>query len=143
MTAADHSRIIAIGYAAFAAIFAFTFALLMLVSFGVFIGLGFSLSNESGDKNQAAVGLLGGVFAIIFYCVLGVIFVLPPALAGWKVWKRRRGARLWGMIAAILMLPVVPLGTAFGVYSLWFWSTPDGRNICRLPDNAKEAGDPR
>src|SRR4051812_34212463 len=116
MTGADHSRIIAMGYAAFAAIFAFTFVLLMLVSLGVFISLGITLTKESGDTNQAAVGLLGGAFAIVFYCVLGAIFVVPPVLAGWKVWKRRRRARLWGMIAAILLLPVFPLGTAFGVY---------------------------
>jgi hypothetical protein len=131
MTGADHSRILASGYALFAAIFAFTFVLLMLVSFGVFIGLGITLTNESGDRNQAAFGLLGGAFAIIFYCVLGAIFVVPPILAAWKVWKGKRRARTWGIIAAILLLPVFPFGTALGVYGLWFWSTPEGRNLAR------------
>ena len=123
---------LATGYALFAAIFAFTFVLLMLISVGVFVGMGITFSRETGDPNNAGVGLLGGALAIVFYCILGVIFVVPQALAGWKVWKRRPRARMWGMISAILLLPVCPLGTALGVYGLWFWLTPEGRNFSRL-----------
>jgi len=129
MTGTDHRTILAIGYATFAAIIGFTYVLLMLISLGVFITLGITFTKETGDANQAGIGLLGGAFAVIFYCVLAVIFVLPPVLAGWKIWKGKPRARMWGMIAAILLLPVFPLGTALGVYGLWFWSTPEGRNF--------------
>ena len=55
MTAADHNKILAIGFAIFAAIFLFTFWLLLVVTSGVFVGLGFSLASESGDEKQAGI----------------------------------------------------------------------------------------
>src|SRR6478672_6605212 len=102
MTATEHSKYLAIGFGVFAAIFGLTFLLLMLVSLGVFVALGISFANESGDANQAGFGILGGAFAVVFYLVLGLFFVLPTATASRKMWKRRPGARLWGIIAAIL-----------------------------------------
>ena len=121
MTGVDHNKILAFGFAAFAAIFFFTFLLLALVSVGVFVALGITFANESGDPNQAGVGILGAIFTVIFYGVLGLICVLPPALASWKMLKRKPGARLWGIIAAIVVMPILPLGTALGVYGLWFF----------------------
>jgi hypothetical protein len=94
MTGADHRTILAIGYAVFAAIISFTYVLLMLISLGVFITLGITFTKETGDANQAGIGLLGGAFAVTFYCLLAVIFVLPTGLAGWKVWKGRPRARM-------------------------------------------------
>lgn len=127
MTDADHNKILAIGFAAFAAIFFFTFLLLVLVTVGVFVALGITFANETGDPNQAGVGILGAIFTVIFYGVLGLICVLPPALASWKMLKRKPGARLWGIIAAIVVAPIFPLGTALGVYGLWFFFSAQGR----------------
>ena len=121
MTGADHNKILAIGFAAFAAILFFIFLLLALVSVGVFVALGLTFANESGNTNEAGVGILGAIFTVIFYGGLGLICVLPPAMASWKMLKRRPGARIWGIIAAIVLLPIVPLGTMLGAYGLWFF----------------------
>ena len=129
MTVIEHNKILAIGFGVFAAIFAFTFLLLIVVSLGVFVALGITLTNETGNSNQAGIGILGGVVAVIFYGLLGVIFVLPTALATWKMWKRRRNARIWGIIAAILVLPIMPLGTMLGIYGLWFFFSAEGRRF--------------
>lgn len=129
MTGADHNKILAIGFAAFAAILFFTFLLLALVSVGVFVALGITFANESGDPNQAGVGILGAIFTLIFYGGLGLICVLPLALASWKMLKRRPGARVWGIIAAIVLLPIIPLGTMLGIYGLWFFLSVQGRNL--------------
>jgi hypothetical protein len=129
MTATDHRKILVFGFAIFSAIFAFTFLLLMLVSLGVFVALGISLWHESGDNNQAGVGILGGVLAVVFYCLMGLVFVLPTASASWKIWKHKRHARVWGIIAAIVLLPMMPLGTALGVYGLWFLFSVEGRQL--------------
>jgi hypothetical protein len=129
MTSTDHNKILAFGFAAFAAIFFFTFLLLTLVSVGVFVALGISFANESGDPNQAGFGILGAIFTVIFYGVLGLICVLPPALASWKMLKRRRRARFWGILASIVVLPILPLGTALGIYGLWFFFSPEGRKF--------------
>ena len=125
----DHNKIIAIGFAVFAGIFGFTFALLMLVSLGVFVGIGFTMAADTGDNTQAGIGIAGGIFSVLFYCVLGAIFVLPPALAAWKAFKRRPSARVWGTIAAIIVIGIMPLGTLLGVYALWFFFGAQGKDF--------------
>jgi hypothetical protein len=129
MTAIEHNKILAIGFGAFAAIFAFTFLLLLVVSLGVFVALGISLANETGNGQQAGIGVLGGVVAAIFYGLLGAIFVVPMALASRKMLKRRRNARIWGIIAAILVVTIIPLGTMLGIYGLWFFFSAEGRRF--------------
>lgn len=126
-TSTNHTKILGIAFAAFAAIILFTFVLLVLVSVGVFVGLGITMANESGDTTQAGIGALGAIFTLVFYGILALIFVLPPSLASWKLLKRRRGARLWGIIASIVLLISFPFGTALGVYGLWFFFSDQGR----------------
>ena len=117
----DHTKILAIGFAAFAAIYFFTFLLLVLITAGVFVGLGITTANESGDANQAGIGIIGAVITVIFYGILGLICVLPPAVASWKLFKRKPGTKFWGIIASIVVLPILPLGTALGGYGLWYF----------------------
>jgi hypothetical protein len=121
MTDVEHNKILGIAFAAFAAIFLITFLILAFVSVGVFVALGITFANESGDPNQAGIGILGALFTVVFYGGLGLICVLPPALASWKMLKRRPRARLWGIIAAIVVMPIIPLGTMLGIYALWFF----------------------
>ncbi|HEX3083894.1 MAG TPA: hypothetical protein VHP99_05190 [Pyrinomonadaceae bacterium] len=138
MTALEHNKFIAIGFGIFAAIFGFTFLLLMLVSLGVFVGLGISFANQTGDLNQAGFGALGGVFAVGFYLGLGLIFVLPLAIASRKMLKRRRGARVWAIIAALMAIWIVPFGTLLAMYALWFCFSADRKDLHL--DSARSAG---
>ena len=131
MTANDQNKILAIGFAVFAVIFLFTFLLLLVVTSGVFVALGITFANETGDSKQAGIGILGAVLTIIFYGGLGLIFVLPPALASWKMLKRRKRARMWGILGAIAVAPVLPLGTILGVYGLWFFFSAEGKIFYR------------
>lgn len=131
MTANDQNKILAIGFAVFAVIFLFTFLLLLVVTSGVFVALGITFANETGDSKQAGIGILGAVLTIIFYGGLGLIFVLPTALASWKMLKRRKRARLWGILGAIAVAPVLPLGTILGVYGLWFFFSAEGKIFYR------------
>ena len=129
MRADQHNKILVIGFAAISAILFLTFVLLLVVSAGVFVALGITFANETGDSKQAGIGVLGGVVAIVFYAVLGLIFVLPTAVASWKLFKRRERARLWGIIAAIMVAPFMPLGTIFGIYGLWFFFSAEGKHF--------------
>jgi hypothetical protein len=129
MRATDHNKILVLGFAGFAAIFAFTFVLLMLISLGVFVALGITAANETGDTTQAGIAILGGAFAVVFYCALAAFFALPTAIASWKLLKRGRGVRLWGIIAALLVLPIMPMGTLLSVYALWFFYSGQGRQF--------------
>lgn len=129
MTAVEHNKYLAMGFAVFAVIFGLTFLLLMLVSLGVFLALGISFAGETGDTNQVGFGVLGGVFAVVFYASLGLILVFPTAAASWKMWKRKRHARVWGIIASIAVAPVMPLGTFLGIYGLWVLFGSEGRKF--------------
>jgi len=129
MNAEQHNQILAGGFAAFSAIIFFTFGLLLLVTTGVFVALGISFAHETGDNTQAGIGILGGVLTVVFYVILGLIFVLPTALASWKMLKRRKRARVWGIVAAILLLPILPLGTMLGGYGLWFLFSAEGKRF--------------
>ena len=129
MTNTDHNKFLAIGFAVFSGIFLFTFLLLLVVTTGVFVALGLSFAQETGDNKQAGIGILGGLFTIVFYGVLGLLFVLPTALASWKMMKRRKRARLWGTLAALAVMPILPLGTALGGYGLWFFFSEAGKQF--------------
>lgn len=119
MADANHHKILALGFAGFAAIYLLTFLILVLVTAGVFVGLGITFANETGDNTNAGIGILGAVFSVVFYTILGLIFVLPPAVAGWKLWKGKR-TRAWVVLASLAVLPILPLGTVLGIYGLWF-----------------------
>ncbi len=129
MTATEHTRYLAIGFGFFATIFGLTFLLLMLVSLGVFVALGISFANETGDANQAGFGILGGAFAVIFYLILGLLLVLPTAIASRKLWKRRPGARGWAIVAAVLIVWTFPVGTFLAIYAFWFCFSAPGKEI--------------
>ena len=129
MTAIEHNKILGIGFAVFAAIFAFTILLLLVVSLGVFVALGISSANETGNGREAGIGVIGGVVAVIFYGLLGAILVVPTALASWKMLRQRPNARIWGSIAVILVAPIMPLGTMLGVYGLWFFFSAEGKRF--------------
>ena len=128
-TPANHAKILGIGFGAFAAILFFTYMLLLLVTVGVFVGLGITMAKETGDPNQAGIGVLGGIFTIVFYGALGLVGVVPTALASWKLLKQKPRARIWGIVASIVLLPILPAGTALGVYGLWFFFGDRGRGI--------------
>ena len=134
LTALEHNKYLAIGFGVFAALFGLTFLLLMFVTVGVFVALGLSFAKETGDANQAGIGALGGVFTVIFYVVLGLILVLPTAVASRKLWKRARGARAWGIVAAILVVWAVPVGTFLAIYALWFLFSTEGRKLYAASD---------
>lgn len=129
MTAPEHNKILAIGFGIFAAIFTFTFLLLMLVSLGVFVILGFTFAEETGNQNHALIGVAGAVVTVIFYGTLGAICIVPTALAAWRMFKQRPGARRWGIIASIVLLIIFPLGTMLGGYALWFLFSDEGKQF--------------
>jgi hypothetical protein len=52
------------------------------------------------------------------FALLGV-FAVPGIFAGWGLLARKPWGRVGGIIMAILHLFNLPIGTAFGIYSLW------------------------
>jgi hypothetical protein len=63
--------------------------------------------------------------------VIGVslIFLIPQIVGGYKLFRERANARTWGIIGSILSCFSFPLGTAAGVYGLWFLFGDQGKQF--------------
>jgi hypothetical protein len=124
MTARDHNNLIGIFYFVLAGlqiVFGGFFALIYIIVGGAV------LSSASREEDQ----IVGGVF-LGFGLIIGVILLVIGALtlfAGIKVRKERSIGRVLGIIISILVLPTFPLGTALGVYGLWFFLGDVGKNF--------------
>jgi hypothetical protein len=85
----------------------------------VYGGIGGAMvANAQRDQER----MVGTVFLVVvaFLLVFTFIFAVPQLFGGWKVFKESPGARTWGIVASIIALIAFPLGTAAGVYGLWF-----------------------
>ena len=99
---------------------------------GIFValiygGIGTFMFTSARRDEQA----MGGIF-LILAIVVGIIILAIAAvtlLAGWKMLKEKSGARTLGIIASIIALLSFPLGTALGIYGLWFLFGDAGKNF--------------
>ena len=75
----------------------------------------------------AGGGLLSGdeeailITSIVATSVSSIIaiFSIPEIIAGWGILKMKSWGRILGIVIGVLDLLAFPIGTAFGVYSLW------------------------
>lgn len=132
MTAKDHNKLLGIfhliqgGLSALAGIF---IAL-------VYGGLGLAMRSAA---QRAEDYFVGNIFIILAFVIAPVILIFAAIdlIAGYKMLKERAGARNWAVAASIVSLLSIPLGTALGVYGLWFLFGEDGKRFHEL------AGSPR
>lgn len=88
-------------------------------------GLGIGMSAREADAPAAGFFLL---FMAIF-AIFWLLFSLPSVIAGYGLLKRRRWAKIWTIIAAVIAGPSVPLGTGLCVYSFWFLFSGGGNEL--------------
>ena len=124
MTARDHNKLLSIFY--------FIMGGLQLLA-GGFVAIGYGLIGvwalSAGTREEDR--MVGGIF-IVMAVVVGVILLAISAftlLAGFKVFKERPIGRTLGIIISILSLMSFPLGTALGIYGLWFFFGEVGKNF--------------
>lgn len=124
MTAKDHNKIIGIlhlvegGLQIFGAIFVAVFL----------FGFGFYLKTGNNIENAEWVGNFLFIIAIVL-ASLSFILAFVNLMAGWKMLKEQPNARIWGIVASIICLFNIPLGTLIGVYGLWFLFGIEGKQI--------------
>lgn len=121
MTAKDHNKLLGIFFSISAGlgVLGIVLGALMYGGFGIAM-------MSAGNRNERTMGMffLIGAVALI---PIGLIFLIPQILAALKMIKNKPGARTWGIIAAILMLLSFPIGTALGIYALWFLFSENGK----------------
>ena len=124
MIAKEHNKLVGIFLVAHGCLQALTMVIIALVYGGIGALI---LANSRREEDQ----IVGAVFigVILFLVVLSVIFVIPQLLGGWRLLKEKPGARTWGIVASIVALLSFPLGTAAGIYGLWFLFGEEGKRF--------------
>lgn len=69
----------------------------------------------------------GGIYLVLVSFML--LISLSLGMASWKMLKNRNNARVWGIISAIVSLPMmIPFGFILGIYGLWFFFSDLGKH---------------
>lgn len=124
MTAREHNRLVGIFLMAHGAFQALTMVIVCII-YGV-IGSALLVGGKRGEE-QVVGAVFVGVIALLL--VISSLFVLPQIIGGFKMWKEKANARTWGLVGSILSLLSFPLGTAAGVYGLWFLFGEEGKRF--------------
>ncbi|MBX3282242.1 MAG: hypothetical protein KF756_07170 [Acidobacteria bacterium] len=129
MTAKEHNKLVGIFLMAHGGMQALVILLLSLV-YGV-MGIVMMLA---GAKNGGPI-LAGVIFIIVVIALViaGALFCGSQILGGYKLLKERPNARTWGIIGSIVACLSFPLGTAVGVYGLWFLFGDMGKQLYLNP----------
>ena len=115
MTARDHNNLLSI--------FFFIQGGLVLLA-GIFIVLMYGImgGTMAATSTRGEEQMIGGIFVVVSV-VMGIVMLLFAGLylfTGFKMRKEQKIGRTLGIIGSILALFSFPLGTALGVYGLWF-----------------------
>jgi hypothetical protein len=124
MTAKEHNKLVGTFLMAHGALQAIAM-LLVCIIYGI-IGSAMFVGGRQGEQKMVGVVLIGVIF---FVAIFAVMFVVPQIVGGYKLWKERANARTWGIVGSIISCLSFPLGTAAGVYGLWFLFGDEGRRF--------------
>ena len=124
MTTKDHNKLLAIFFFIQGGMQVFIGVMLAVV----YGGIGTVFLTSVPEKEAQMVG---GVFILLSLVAGGLVLFFGAFyfLAGWKMQKEQASGRIFGIIASILCLPGIPLGTALGIYGLWFLFGDQGKNF--------------
>ncbi len=87
---------------------------------------------KAGEPSPTLI--MGGAVMMILMMLL--LLSLPFFIAAWGVFKKKSWGSVMAVIAAILNLSNIPLGTALGIYSLW--AVSQGKLSTRQPNSPTE-----
>ena len=130
MTAREHNNLLSIFFLVQGALI-LLFGVFMMLIYGVMGGAIAATSSRSDEQ------LMGGIFVAIAV-VIGIFMLIFAGLylfAGFKMRKVQAVGRTLGIVGSILALFSFPLGTALGIYGLWFLFG-EGRNLYENIENA-------
>jgi hypothetical protein len=120
MTAKEHNRLVGIFLMAHGGMQAVIMVLLC-----VFYAIMGTAMFATAPGDQKFVGLVF-VGLIVFVAILALLFVLPQVIGGYKIYRELPNARTWGIVGSIISCLSFPIGTAVGVYGLWFLFGEEG-----------------
>lgn len=124
MTAKEHNRLLSIFFFIQGGLQVF----IGVIMFFIYGGIGTAMLAGARRNEEQAVG---GIFIAVAF-VIGLfvlVFASFSLLTGWKLFKEKSAGRIMGIIASCLCLLSFPLGTALGIYGLWFLLGEQGKHF--------------
>jgi hypothetical protein len=124
MTAKDHNKLLSIFFFIQGGL-TLLGGLFIVVVYGILGGAMLTTSRRNDEQ------FMGGMF-LVMAVVIGAIMLLFAGFylfGGYKMLKEQKSGRVIGIIGSILSLLSFPLGTALGIYGLWFLLGDLGRGL--------------
>jgi hypothetical protein len=90
----------------------------VMAIFGIGTAITAGVAANEPDVPELVVWL-PGAFGIFLTAIIGVT-AIPCYVAAWGLFKRRPWAKLAALVAGILNVFAIPVGTAIGIYAIWF-----------------------
>ncbi len=115
MTAKDHNNLLGILILIQGGLTLLT-GVFLLIMYGVF---GVALIGAGGNNDARIAGGVVLVVAVVV-CVVIAVFSALYLFTGFKIRQQQSIGRTLGIVVSVLSLFSFPLGTALGVYGLWF-----------------------
>ena len=124
MTGKDHNKLLGIFHLIQGGLQAFGGIIVALV----YGGLGIAMRQSARSSEEQ---MMGTIFIVMAFVVAPIIllFAAINLTAGYKMLKEKAGARNWGIAASVVSLLSIPLGTALGIYGLWFLLGDEGKQF--------------
>jgi hypothetical protein len=121
MTPLEHNKYVGIANLAYGVIH----VLIMIVTMVFFFGMMGIMARDRGGVPPLAF------FGVIMAFVVGVnlIMSIPSFVAGYAFLKRKRWAKIAGIVAAVASAMHAPFGTAVCVYTFWFLFSEPGKAL--------------
>ncbi len=114
MTSDEHNKYLGIAFLVHGGL-----QILVLIVMALFLSLFFfSIPGKPGGPAFPAA-----FFAIIltFTVAFQLLFTLPSIIAGYALLKKKSWARISAIVAGVLTVMNIPIGTAIGVYAFWYF----------------------
>src|SRR5260370_19759922 len=119
MAAEEHSKTRANLPSIYGAMHGLTLLGLLMLVFVV------KFASPAGELISAFWMAMGGLVFVILVLAVGLL----PLLVGFALTKRKTWARPLGLVLAVISLINIPIGTAFGIYTIKFLRSEGGIRI--------------
>lgn len=123
MTPLEHNRYVGIANLAYGVIHLLVMAVMAVVLFGM-MGI---MARDTGRGDVPPIAFFGVIMA--FVVGINLIMSIPSFVAGYAFLKRKRWAKIAGIVAAVASAMHVPFGTAVCVYTFWFLFSEPGKAL--------------
>lgn len=117
LTPEQHNKYLAYAHLGYGAFFVFFMTVMMIFIWA-------SLGSAPSPPPFALM-----FFISLFMLVIWGAMTVPALVAGYGLLKRKKWAKVWAIISAVMAASNVPFGTVVTVYTFWFLFSEPGKQL--------------